>query len=674
MLDRMSLILPGWQERSPADMMTALVEAIAYTADHLSYYQDAVATEAYLGTARKRVSVKRHARLLDYHMHDGCNARAWVQVWWEGCSGTLPGPAQPDAPILHGGTKLLTQAGKMPPLIPQSRLDEALSFRPVVFETMHDITLYHAHRQMAFYTWGDTNCCLRRGATRAVLDGEYPALKKGDVLILAELSNPANGGPPDPAHRHAVRLTSDANILEDKLVIIKDNNGAGNPKKITAIEWGPEDALPFPLCISVTGKEGVPNNARVSVALGNIVLADHGMSVPAGLRPDEKRPLEDLGTVPEEGCGVFSPVLRHGPLTQQGFVRKKNSRTEERELYPADGPARDAFRWEMKDVRPAVRLYEQRTDKETGVWWEPVRDLLASDQFEREFVVETEEDNAARIRFGNDENGRYPAEKHTFCALYRIGNGVQGNIGHDTIAHIILSDNLVTKAPAFVTNPLAASGGRDPEPRETVRQDAPQAFRTQERAVTTDDYAIMAGRHPEVQKAFATRRWTGSWYTFYIAVDRWQGKPVDRAFQDEMLLFLDKYRLAGHDLEVVPPLFVPLDIRLQVCILPEYIATNVLKRLLAVFGSQTLPDGTRGFFHPDNYTFGKPVYASEIIAAAMQVPGVRWADVPVLKRWDDPGPGRNEFIGIQEDEIARLDNDPGNIQNGRIVITVEGGL
>ena len=70
--------MPAWQERSPADIGIALVELLAYAGDQLSYYQDAVATEAYLGTARRRVSVRRHARLLDYPMHDGCNARAWV--------------------------------------------------------------------------------------------------------------------------------------------------------------------------------------------------------------------------------------------------------------------------------------------------------------------------------------------------------------------------------------------------------------------------------------------------------------------------------------------------------------------------------------------------------------------------------------------------------------------
>jgi hypothetical protein len=80
LLDRLGLLLPDWGERSPADLGVVLVELLAYVGDQLSYRQDAFATEAYLGTARHRVSVRRHARLMDYAMHDGCNARTWVQV------------------------------------------------------------------------------------------------------------------------------------------------------------------------------------------------------------------------------------------------------------------------------------------------------------------------------------------------------------------------------------------------------------------------------------------------------------------------------------------------------------------------------------------------------------------------------------------------------------------
>src|SRR4030095_2201378 len=80
MLDRMSAVLPQWRERNTADLGMALVEALAYSADHLSYQQDAIATEAYLDTARRRTSVRRHAKLVDYQMHEGCGARVWVQV------------------------------------------------------------------------------------------------------------------------------------------------------------------------------------------------------------------------------------------------------------------------------------------------------------------------------------------------------------------------------------------------------------------------------------------------------------------------------------------------------------------------------------------------------------------------------------------------------------------
>jgi hypothetical protein len=79
-LDRLALVMPKWTERHVPDLGMTLVELLAYVGDYLSYYQDAVATEAYLDTARQRLSVRRHARLVDYRMHEGCNARAWVCV------------------------------------------------------------------------------------------------------------------------------------------------------------------------------------------------------------------------------------------------------------------------------------------------------------------------------------------------------------------------------------------------------------------------------------------------------------------------------------------------------------------------------------------------------------------------------------------------------------------
>ncbi len=108
--------------------------------------------------------------------------------------------------------------------------------------------------------------------------------------------------------------------------------------------------------------------------------------------------------------------------------------------------------------------------------------------------------------------------------------------------------------------------GKDAETMEEVRQFAPQAFRTQKRAVTEEDYETMAEQHEEVQKAAAMFRWTGSWYTVFITIDRKGGRQVDKKFKATIRRHLGQYRLAGYDLEINSPLFVPLDIIVTVCV------------------------------------------------------------------------------------------------------------
>ena len=55
MLDRLAVTMPDWTEQHEPDIWITLVELLAYIGDDLSYYEDAVATEAYLQTARNRV-------------------------------------------------------------------------------------------------------------------------------------------------------------------------------------------------------------------------------------------------------------------------------------------------------------------------------------------------------------------------------------------------------------------------------------------------------------------------------------------------------------------------------------------------------------------------------------------------------------------------------------------
>ncbi len=651
MLDRLAVIMPDWQERSPADVGIALVEVLAYVADYLSYYQDAVATEAYLGTARQRISVRRHARLLDYAMHDGCNARAWVHV-----------EVQADLTLARG-TQLLTRvAGHARRIRPaSSEYAHALAQRPLVFETMHEATLFADHNTFAFYTWGDEDCCLPAGATRATLHGHYPNLKPGDVLIFLETRGLESGrtADADPAHRHAVRLTA-VTPAKDPLGGQILDPGNTDPVPVTEIEWHAEDALPFPLClkmVEVPPEERTPGDPAVqpvSVALGNVVLADHGRTI-----ADEELP-------PVPPAGHYRPRLKHTDVTHC-------TRCGPDDEVLQDRPASALLVQDPRQALPAVQLHDG--DER----WNPQRDLLASDRFATEFVAEMDNQGRANLRFGDGVYGRRPTTGTVLTARYRVGNGQRGNIGADALYHVVTTDDGV-KA---VRNPLPAQGGADPEALEEVRLYAPQAFRTQERAVTEADYAEVARRHPEVQKAVATRRWTGSWHTMFLTVDRKGGRPVDADFEAELRAFLERFRLAGQDLEIDGPRFVALDIAFTVCVEPGYFRSRVKEALLETFSNRELPDGRRGFFHPDNFTFGQPVYLSRMIAAAMQVPGVRWVDVEVgptkpnrFKRWGHPQRDEVEKgqIEMSRLEIARLDNDPSRPENGKIEFYMEGGL
>ena len=181
-------------------------------------------------------------------------------------------------------------------------------------------------------------------------------------------------------------------------------------------------------------------------------------------------------------------------------------------------------------------------------------------------------------------------------------------------------------------NPLPAVGGVAPEQIDEVRQRAPVAFRTQRRAVTPSDYANELTKHPEVQRAVASFRWTGSWRTVFIAVDRVGGGEVDAPFEQRMRSYLEPLRMAGHDLEIHTPSFVAIELKLQVCVGADYFRADVEKELRRLFSSRVLADGRRGVFHPDNFTFGQTVYLSPLIAAAGRVDGVDSVRVLTFQR------------------------------------------
>jgi len=686
MLDRMASLMPQGLERNAADVGVTLVEMLAYVGDHLSYQQDAVATEAYLGTARRRISVQRHARLVDYDVHDGSNARAWVQV--------LAAPSVSGAVLtaVHDGrpARLLTQIEGQTSLIQPGTPahQRALAANPVVFELMHDVTLVEAHNELKFYTWSALDCCLPSGATRATLSGAYPHLAPGDVLVFTEKRGPHTGEPEDanPAHRHAVRLTKVTPALDPLVPFASPPDASPPPASppgssppgfgtpVTQIEWHTADALPFPLCVSA--RAGSDYYDDVSVALGNIVLADHGLTIDGEAFDPVPEPNPALTRVSAAASGRcdgrtvsltpprFQPRLAHAPLTQAA-------------AYSPQQPPESAaatMRPAANTVLPLITLTAPATGVEV---WRPTRDLLSGHSADRAFVVEVESDGAAYLRFGDGQFGARPVPQTQFIARYRTGNGVRGNVAAESLQHLVTADPAISdQVVAGVRNPLPAVGGVEPESIEHVRQDAPSAFRTQERAVTPDDYAAAARRcSADVQRAAATFRWTGSWRTVFLTVDRLGGQDVDDRFERDVRHCMERYRMAGHDLEVDGPRYVSLEIEMMVCVTPGYSSSDVRAALQERFSNRTRRDGRLGLFHPDNFTFGQTVFLSAFYAAAQAVAGVDSIEITKFRRQGVPGSDAlaSGALELGRLEIARLDNDPDFPERGVFSLIMRGG-
>jgi len=789
-LDRLALIMPAWTERHVPDIGITLVELLAYVGDHLSYHQDAVATEAYLGTARKRISVRRHVRLVDYPMHDGCNARAWVYL-------------EVDAPLpLEPGRYFFVTGPEDPERAALTR-DELPSGGYEAFEPLAatPVRLDPDHSSISFWTWGDEECCLDTGATRATLKDpgteQTPKLDlhPGDVLIFEEVLGPRTGEPADadPAHRHAVRLTR-AEAGVDALY--------GQP--VVEIEWALEDALPFPLCLSAIGRPPECALLHPSMAHGNVLLVDHGRAITSC--GDAEEPLTVLDAVVEQaGCAAAGepldpimvqpdvdlrlqrqPVTQRAPFPPPGMVSAgqaarlaeipdrvlrrvrqlwrraggpdgldadevaelrtifgdraladarfpvarphrpatpaEQAAAMQRlllgwprllakklrwladlarraraglELGPAEldelrnawgtdyadgfeasnpafaGAARDALRQDPAEALPVVRLHTGPGAPD----WTVRRDLLGSGPGDRHLVAELDDDGVLHLRFGDGEHGRAPTPGTTFLADYRVGNGTAGNVGAGAISQIVFCGNDpggVTK----VRNPLAATGGTDPQPLAEVRLFAPDAFRHRlQRAVTADDYATLAGQLPGLQRAAASLRWNGSWYEAQVAVDPLGTEEADERLLERVREGIFRYRRIGHDLVVQPARYVPLLLGLRVCVLPHFPRAHVQSAVQDAFSNRRLPDGSRGFFHPDNLTFGDAVDASRLVAVAQALAGVESVEVLQLQRFGegDHGELARGYLPLNPLEIARLDNDPVFPENGQLRLEMGAG-
>jgi hypothetical protein len=651
--------VPGWRSTSEADLDQVLIDLLAASADELSDYQDRVMAEATLATARKRVTLARHARLVDYHLHEGNQASTWLALE------LTPG----QAPFRLDDQVLVVWTGHATPL-PESvffatrehRLDEAarVHFDPLFNEL-------HAH------TWREARPALRAGSTSVdlVVPGGGPAeatalrdhVRSGRLpqLLLAEVLNPLTGQVPgrNPAKRQLLRLIAGSSGPLAAQTLPDPVTGAA----VVRVHWREEDALRFDFSFTTfCGGTPVP---QVSVFHGNLVPVHEGrpMTVvfhePGSVLPSDTDEVRQrhFTRIDRYGDGrdhVLAP-LPEGPLAYLPT--------------PTGGelPARSTVHLEVTPAGSATEV------------WDEVESLVHSDDSSENgdhFMVETDERRRSTLRLGNGINGRQVPPGAQLSAQYQIGGGAQGNVGADQLVFASPLTGPLAGAVVRVWNPFDVTDGREPESADKLRRNAPEAFRARQlRAVTLADYVRRAEEVDGVSRAMARYAWTGSWRTVRVTVDPAGGTTLDEDLRSRVAAHLESVRLIGEDIELRPPRYVPLDLTVVVCLRPEVWREDLRFVLEQELSDAYTSDGRPGLFHPDAWTFGQALHRSVIEGRVQAVAGVEHVVSIVMKRFNAPTPGLPglEQLEMAADEVVLLANDPDHLERGLLRLDLRGG-
>ncbi len=736
MLDRMAVLAPSWTETHESDIGIVLIELLAYVADHLSYQQDAAGTEAYIATARSRISLRRLAKLVDYQISEGSNARTWVYLSvlnssFDGLTipaGTMVFPLVPGLPVV------------VQPNTPQAT---TLLNSPIVFATMQNATLWSEQNQMHFYTWSDTDCCLPAGATSATLCKNLNTLQIGTYLVFQEVMGPDTGAPEDanPNDRWAVRLTG-----------VRTTDYLGNPlldplnnQAITEICWAAADALPFPLCISsTTGPgEGSALLPAVSIAMGNIIPGDHGVwqqqTILGSVNlTDGSTAVTGNGTIFQSTVQARQWLVFSSDTTQTpyeiAFIANDSSLTlatpysgatlnvngfsptaavlEDLGIVPPAGPApitqsSCSCTCAGTPSAPLPRYYPELAASPVTFAYPadftvPASQVLApassttSPPRAQVFVYDNQGlpwDVVGDLLSSSGQDRNFVLEiEYTGSAFLRFGDDQYGmapetnedfhvryRTGNGTLGNLARDSlaHILTPIQGIsqVRNPLPAAGGVDPETMQHIRQVAPYAFNTQLRAVTEDDYGTMAELNPAISEARGTLRWTGSWYTAFVSVDTVAPSGPTTALLAATKTQLNQYRMMGVDLEVEGAVIVGLRIEMSICVDPAYIADDVETALMQLFTIGNTCTGQPGLLNPSNLSFGQTVYTSPFIAAAQSVAGVDAVTMLTFQRMSDSSidGAAQGYLTMNRLELPRCDNDPNRLDHGILVLKMEGG-
>lgn len=649
-------------DASVADFTVTLVELFAHLGDLLHYRLDRVATEMWLATARRRANVTRLARTVDYPVYPAISAATTVQVVVADSAGS-----DPHVDVLAGD--VATDAAA----------DEPVTAAATCFTLETPARVYHSHAEVALYDWAEDDAVLSAGATSAVL--VRPAQSAGipladwlpagallgfEVVAVDDLQAQrdwARAATPTAAPQwprpplasrpaQVVRVTS--------AVAFTDPLRPALP--LVRVFWDGAEALRTAVPASVEMRGGM----RVGVARLGLFSAHHGLPVdgPATLVPVDRL----TGRIADPATEQVSDYLMvsAGPEASPGLSHRPGGRP-----------------WLLE---VSVTLPNKMTVPATRV-----TSLLRAPAGGFSVVVDADDELPARLRFRTGALGLTPPSGSVVTARYQVGAGPAGNAAANATHRLIRSTTPVgapcvwldvedsTTAVVTARNITPGRGGVAATSLDDVRRDAPQAYAVvPRRAVLVSDLPTFAIEIPGIERATATRSWSGSWPVGSVAYESHEtdlGDTADpvaaAALASTVQSTLDGVRMCGTEVITTPATPVGILIALTVCLYPGSDPDSARAAILASLrpGTPSAP----GLFAPGAHLMGASVYLSTVTATVAALPQVDAVSVTEARRLTDPSGTVSTVLVMSRTEVAVCDDDMNRPDRGRIVLSIEGG-
>ena len=591
-LQRIPLYTPEWTDHNLSDPGITVIELFAWMTDIILYRLNRVPDKHFI----------KFMELVGMKLAEAEPARVPVTFW-------LSAP-QEQSVTIPSGTEVATT---------RTETDPAITFSTDVEATIYVPTLKHV------LTRGSSGGQFRSHNLTAlakgyegfnVFDSQPPTT--GDVVYLGFTENLTN---------HLLGIDMEVDKAE----------GAGidpdNPPYVWEVLGRGDDTPWIPCEVDYDGTKGFNVTGLVRLHLPPMQEGERDGKVAYWLRCRLSPPQNSISTY------EISPRVKRLVAQSWGVTVDTTNVTSvfNEVLGRSDATPGQRFYLEHTPIVPRLPRERLLVRSENGVeeTWSEVSDFADSGKDDAHYTLDSQ---TGEVRLGpalpqRDGSihrfGKVPPRNAMLVMRsYRYGGGVNGNVARNALNILKTSLSYVDR----VANRTAAKGGQDAENLEDAKVRVPGYLRTLRRAVTAQDFEYLAteaasgdiGRVYCLQPPFTQAGEVKVLVIPAVANPAVYIPPENLVLSDEVAeriqTYLDERRLLSTKMDVIAPTYhwVQTMVRFKASRFedPAIVRDRVRARLFEFLNPLTGGQDGKG------WSFGRDLFASDIMAALLTVPGV----------------------------------------------------